>query len=275
MPTPEIQQIEMRLLLEGLFQVYGHDFRDYAEASLHRRLHKWLAEVRLPTFSEAQGRLLRDPALCRSLVQGLTVHVTEMFRDPSTFKALREQAVPHLQTYPFLKVWVAGCATGEEAYSMAILLEEEGFQDRYRIYATDVAPEALEEAKAGIYPLRELQRFTQSYQKAGGRAAFSDYYSARYDRAMLEPRLRERTVFAAHNLILDGCFGEMHLILCRNVLIYFKPVLKARVLSLLNESLAQGGFLCLGLKESLEATGLKLAYEEIATRSRLYRKPYV
>ena len=275
MPTPEIQQIEMRLLLEGIFQAYGYDFRDYAEASLYRRLHKWLAEVKLPTFSEAQGRLLRDAALCGSLVQGLTVHVTEMFRDPATFKALRDQAVPHLQTYPFLKVWVAGCATGEEAYSMAILLEEEGFHDRYRIYATDVAPEALEVAKAGIYPLRELQRFTQSYQKAGGRAAFSDYYSARYDRAMLEPRLRERTVFAAHNLILDGCFGEMHLILCRNVLIYFKPVLKARVLSLLNESLAQGGFLCLGLKESLEATGLKLAYEEIATRSRLYRKPYV
>ena len=275
MPTQGVQSVEMHLLLEGVFRVHGYDFRDYAEASLHRRLQKWLAESRFSTFSEAQGAVLRDATLFHSLLQGLTVHVTEMFRDPFAFKALREQVVPHLKTYPFLKVWVAGCATGEEAYSMAILLEEEGFKDRFRVYATDVAPEILEQAKAGVYSLKELQRFTQNYQKAGGRMAFSDYYTARFDRAMLEPRLRERMVFASHNLALDGGFGEMHLVLCRNVLIYFKPVLKNRVMGLLDASLMPGGFLCLGLKESLETTEWQRGYEEVEARSRLYRKRYV
>ena len=275
MPATGVQHVEMRLLLEGVFRVYGHDFRDYAEASLHRRLHKWLGETRYSTFSEAQGAVLRDPAVFRSLLQGLTVHVTEMFRDPVVFRLLREQVVPHLQTYPFLKIRVAGCATGEEAYSMAILLEEEGFKQRYRIYATDVDPEALEQAKAGIYPLKELQRFTQNYQKAGGRTAFSDYYAARFDRAMLEPRLRERMVFATHNLAADAHFGEMHLVLCRNVLIYFKPVLKTRVLGLLDGSITPGGFLCLGMKEGLETTEWQRSYEEVEARSRIYRKRYV
>jgi len=275
MPSPGVHHVEMHLLLEGVFQVYGHDFRDYAEASLHRRLTKWLTESKFSTFSQAQGAVLRDPAVFHSLLSGLTVNVTEMFRDPLAFKTLREQVVPHLRTYPSLKVWIAGCASGEEAYSMAILLEEEGFKDRYRIYATDVDPEVLEQAKAGIYPLKELQRFTQNYQKAGGRAAFSDYYSARFDRAMLEPRLRERMVFATHNLAVDGGFGEMHLALCRNVLIYFKPVLKHRVLSLLDTSIAPGGFLCLGLKESLETTEWQRSYEEVVARTRIYRKRYV
>jgi chemotaxis protein methyltransferase CheR len=275
MPNPGIADVERALLLEGVFQVYGHDFREYAEASLHRRLHKWLAESRYATYSEAQGAILRDGDVFRSLLQGLTVHVTEMFRDPTAFKVLREQVVPHLRTYPFLKVWVAGCATGEEAYSMAILLEEEGFKDRYRIYATDVDPDALDRAKTGIYPLKDLQHFTQNYQKGGGRGAFSDYYLARFDRAMLEPRLRERMVFATHNLAVDATFGEMHLILCRNVLIYFKPALKTRVLSLLDASLVPGGFLGLGLKEGLEATVWQRTYEEAAPRCRLYRKRYV
>jgi len=210
----------------------------------------------------------------QSLLRGLTVHVTELFRDPLAFKALRDQVIPHLHTYPFLKVWVAGCATGEEAYSMAILLEEEGFKDRYRIYATDIDPDVLEEAKAGIYSLKELQKFTQNYQKAGGKASFSDYYTARFDRAMLEPRLRERMVFATHNLAVDADFGEMNLVLCRNVLIYFKPTLKSRVLGLLDASLAPGGFLCLGLKEGLETTPWQKSYEEVAPRSRIYRKRY-
>lgn len=274
MATPGLHQVEMRLLIEGVFQMYGHDFRDYSEASLHRRLNKWLAESRYSTFSQAQGAILRDPAVFHSLLTGLTVNVTEMFRDPTAFRALRELVAPHLHTYPFLKVWVAGCASGEEAYSMAILLEEEGFKDRYRIYATDVDPEVLEQAKAGIYPLKELQHFTQNYQKAGGRASFSDYYTARFDRAMLEPRLREHIVFASHNLAVDAGFGEMHLALCRNVLIYFKPVLKTRVLSLLDTSIAPGGFLCLGLKEGLETTEWQRSYEEIAARTRIYRKRY-
>jgi chemotaxis protein methyltransferase CheR len=274
MPNSGVQQVEMRLLLEGVFQVYGHDFRDYAEASLHRRLRKWLSATRFTTFSEAQGPVLRDSRLFHNLLQGLTVHVTEMFRDPVVFRTLREHVLPHLRTYPFLKVWVSGCATGEEAYSMAILLDEEGFRDRYRIYATDIDPESLEQAKTGIYPLKELQRFTQNYQKAGGRTTFSDYYTARFDRAMLEPRLRERMVFATHNLAVDGEFGEMHLALCRNVMIYFKPSLKTRVMGLLDASLAPGGFLCLGLKEGLETTEWQRSYQEVEARSRIYRKRY-
>ena len=274
MPITAVQRVEMQLLLEGVFRVYGHDFRDYAEASLHRRLGKWLSESRFSTFSEAQSAVLQDPEVFHGLLKGLTVHVTEMFRDPAVFKVLREQVVPHLLTHPFLKVWVAGCATGEEAYSMAILLEEEGFKKRYCIYATDVDPGVLEQAKAGIYSLKELQTFTQNYQKAGGRGAFSDYYSARFDRALLEPQLRKHMVFASHNLAVDACFGEMHLVLCRNVLIYFKPVLKTRVLDLLDASVAPGGFLGLGTKESLDTTEWQRGYQEIEARSRIYRKRY-
>ena len=275
MPLQNVQQVEMHLLLEGVFRVYDHDFREYSEASLHRRLRKWLAESPYSSFSQAQGIILRDPGVFLSLIKGLTVHVTEMFRDPAAFKAFREYVVPHLRTYPSLKVWIAGCATGEEAYSIAILLEEEGFRDRYRLYATDIDPETLEQAKAGIYPLKEMQKFTQNYQKAGGKVAFSDYYSARFDHAILEPRLRERIVFTTHNLATDAGFGEMNLILCRNVLIYFKPPLKTRVLGLLDTSLAAGGFLALGLKESLETTPLQRGFEEVAPRSRIYRKRYV
>ena len=275
MPTKTIPRIEMNLLLEGVYQVYGYDFRDHAEASLHRRLNKWLSESPFSTFSEAQGIILRNPEAFHGLLKGLTVHVTEMFRDPAAFRVLRELVVPHLRTYPFLKIWAAGCATGEEAYSMAILLEEEGFKDRYHIYATDIDPEILVHAKAGIYSLKEMQRFTQNYQLAGGKAGFSDYYTARFDRAMLEPRLRDRIVFSTHNLAADASFGDMHLTLCRNVLIYFKPILRQRVLALLDESVVPGGFLGLGLKESLETTDCQRTYTEVSPRSRIYRKRYV
>ncbi len=271
----DLQKIEMDLLLEGIFRVHGHDFRDYAEASLHRRLRKWLGESPYATFSEAQGILLRDPRAFQGLIRGLAVRVTEMFRDPKAFRAVREEAFPHLRTYPFLKVWVAGCATGEEIYSMAILLEEEGFGQRYRIYATDLEAGAVEAARSGAYPLRDLQRFTQNYQQAGGRTAFSDYYTVRFEQAHFDPRLREHVVFSTHNLAVDAAFGEMHLVLCRNVLIYFKPVLKARVLELLDASTLPGGFLMLGQKESLGGTPLHGRYTETSPTLRLYRKRYV
>ena len=269
-----VEDIEIRLLLEGVQQVYGYDFRDYADASIKRRLSQWLAESAFDTFSQAQSRLLREPELFFSLLQGITVNVTEMFRDPSFFRVLREQVVPFLKTYPFVKIWHAGCATGEEAYSMAILLNEEGMAGRYRMYATDIDEVVLQKAAEGVMPMAEMQKYTRNYQKAGGKASFADYYTARYDRALLAADLKKNIVFAPHNLAVDAEFGEMNMVLCRNVMIYFKPALKERCLRLFDESLLPGGFLCLGLKEALERRKMGERYDELVPMTRIYRKRY-
>jgi len=274
MKSGELENVEIRLLLEGVHQIYGYDFRDYADASIKRRLTHWLAESEFDTFSQAQSLLLRDRSVFESLLRGITVNVTEMFRDPAFFRAIREQVVPFLKTYPFVKIWHAGCATGEEAYSMAILLNEEGMAGRYRMYATDINETVLQKAGEGVMPITEMQRFTRNYQKAGGTASFADYYTARYDRAMLSSALKKDIVFAPHNLAVDGEFGEMNLVLCRNVMIYFKPALKERCLSLFDSSLLPGGFLCLGLKETLEKKKMGERYEELAPTLRIYRKRY-
>jgi chemotaxis protein methyltransferase CheR len=270
----EAKRIEMEQLLEGIAAVYGYDFREYAEASLRRRMNHWLSGSGFSSFAEAQPRLLSDPALFEKLLRALTINVSEMFRDPQVFRAIRELVAPHLKTYPFVKIWDAGCASGEEAYSLAILLQEEGFKGRYRIYATDINQGVLRRAQEGIFPLKEMKLFTHNYQKSGGRSSFSDYYTARYDHAMLTPSLREQIVFASHNLAVDGIFGEMQMVLCRNVLIYFKEQLKERVLALLDASLAPGGFLCLGTKEALDARSLGPHYQEVAPHTRIYRKRY-
>jgi chemotaxis protein methyltransferase CheR len=272
--TIDVEDIEIRLLLEGLFRVYGYDFREYAPASLRRRLVQWLGTSGFDTFSEAQGGVLRDPERFGSLLEGITVNVSEMFRDPPFFKALREEVVPHLRTYPFVKIWVAGCAAGEEAYSLAILLCEEGLEGHFRIYATDINEKVLQQAGEGVYALDRMQLFTQNYQKAGGKRDFADYYTARYDHAILAKRLKDGIVFAAHNLTADAGLGEMQMILCRNLLIYFTPPLKERVLCLFDESLVNGGFLCLGMKETLSDRGISDRYREMA-RVRIYRKQYV
>lgn len=274
MTTDELIDLEIKLLMEGIYQVYGYDFREYSEASLKRRLTQWLSGSGFATLSLAQSHLLRDRGLFDTLLHGITVNVSEMFRDPAFFKIIRELVVPHLKTYPFVKIWHAGCASGEEAYSMAILLLEEGLKGRFRIYATDINEEVIRTAQAGIYPLQELQHFTRSYQLADGKASFSDYYTARYNRAILNASLRENIVFAAHNLAVDAGFGEMNLILCRNVMIYFKQPLKERVLGLFDSSLAQGGFLCLGTKESLDHRHISDRYESILPRMQIYRKRY-
>jgi len=274
MKAGRLEDLEIRLLLEGVHQVYGYDFRDYADASIKRRLSHWLAESEFTTFSQAQSRVLRERGVFESLLRGITVNVTEMFRDPAFFKALRTEVVPFLKTYPFVKIWHAGCATGEEAYSMAILLDEEGMAGRYRIYATDINETVLERAKTGVIPLAEMQSFTRNYQRSGGSASFSDYYTARYDRAILSAALKKAIIFAPHNLAVDAEFGEMHLVLCRNVMIYFKPALKERCLRLFDSSLLGGGFLCLGLKESLEHRSMGERYEELVTPLRIYRKRY-
>ncbi len=274
MDAGELEDVEIRLLLEGLQRVYGYDFRDYAEASIKRRLSHWLAESAFATFSQAQSDLLRDPQLFASLLQGITVNVTEMFRDPAFFKAIREQLVPFLKTYPFVKIWHAGCATGEEAYSMAIVLNEEGMAGRYRMYATDIDEAVLQWAQEGVLPMAEMQSYTRNYQKSGGRASFADYYTARYDRAILSAELKAGIVFAPHNLTSDAEFGEMNVVLCRNVMIYFKPALKERCLRLFDSSLLPGGFLCLGLKETLDGRETRGAYQELAPGLRIYRKRY-
>lgn len=274
MDAEELFDIEMRLLLHGVNQVYGYDFTDYSEASIKRRITQWLASTGYGNLSHAQSVVLRDRESFESLLRGITVNVSEMFRDPAFFRALREQVVPHLKTYPFVKIWHAGCASGEEAYSLAILLEEEGLKGRFRMYATDINSEVLQKAQEGIYPLKEMQRYTRNYQATGGKGSFSDYYSARYDHAIMMKSLRDQIVFASHNLAVDADFGEMHLILCRNVLIYFKPTLKERVLRLFDTCLLPGGFLCLGLKETLEGRRISSGYSEVAQRMRIYRKSY-
>lgn len=277
MNTPasvDVEDIEIRLLLEGVHQVYGYDFRNYADASIKRRLVQWLSESEFATFSQAQAQVLRSPELFTSMLQGITVNVTEMFRDPSFFKIVREQVIPFLKTYPFVKIWHAGCASGEEAYSMAILLNEEGMAGRYRMYATDIDEAVLQKAAAGVLPMTEMQKFTRNYQKSGGTASFADYYTARYDRAILSSHLKKDIVFAPHNLATDAEFGEMNMVLCRNVMIYFKPELKERCLKLFDNSLLPGGFLCLGLKESLVQKKAGDRYEELAPYMRIYRKRY-
>lgn len=271
---PDLQEVEIRLLLEGIEQVYGYDFRDYAEASIRRRLVHWLAESGFETFSLAQSRVLRDRRVFDSLLRGITINVTEMFRDPGFFRMLRTKVVPFLRTYPFIKIWHAGCATGEEAYSMAILLNEEGMAGRYRIYATDINEAILERAQEGILSVASMQLFTRNYQLSGGAASFADYYTARYEHALLSPALRKNIVFAPHNLATDGEFGEMNMILCRNVMIYFKPPLKERCLRLFDDSLPPGGFLCLGLKEVLERTSIEARFAELDGPMRIYRKRY-
>lgn len=274
MTGEEIINLEIRLLMEGVYQVYGYDFREYSEASLRRRLTQWLSGSGFATLSAAQSHLLRERALFDTLLRGITVNVSEIFRDPAFFKAVREQVVPYLKTYPFVKIWNAGCASGEEAYSMAILLLEEGLRGRFRIYATDINEEGIRKAEEGIYPLQEMQRFTKSYQHAGGKGSFSDYYTARYAHAILDSSLRENIVFAAHNLAVDADFGVMNLILCRNVMIYFKQPLKERVLGLFDNSLLQGGYLCLGMKESLDHRKISDRYEAVTGQMQIYRKRY-
>ena len=272
--TDNLENLEIRLLLEGIHHVYGYDFRDYAEASIKRRLTHWLNESPFDTFSQAQSRLLRERELFESLLRGVTVNVTEMFRDPPFFKALREGVVPFLHTYPFVKIWLAGCATGEEAYSLAILLNEENMAGRFRIYATDINEAVLQRAAEGVLPMAEMQHHTRNYQKSGGKASFSDYYTARYDRAIMAAEIRKDIVFAPHNLAVDAEFGEMNMVLCRNVMIYFKAALKERCLRLFDNSLLPGGFLCLGLKEHLELRKLGARYEELLPALRIYRKNY-
>ena len=267
-----IERIEIDLLLEGIYRHYGHDFRGYAFSSLRRRLRKRLEGEGLATFSELQGLVLHDHDAMDRLIRDMSVNVTGMFRDPSFFLALREQIVPILRTYPFVRIWHAGCASGEEAYALAILLEEEGLYERSRIYATDMNAGALERAKVGAYPLARMREYTSNYLQAGGSRSFSEYYAASAEVAVFDARLRRNVLFAQHNLATDTSFSEFNLILCRNVMIYFDRALKTRVFGLFRDSLASLGILALGRRESLRFTSAEAEYEEFDAKERIYRR---
>ena len=268
----DVESVEVDLLLEGIFRRYGFDFREYAPASLKRRLWRRVEAENLTTISGLQERLLRDPACMERLLLDLSINVTAMFRDPTFYVAFRERAVPMLRSYPFTRIWVAGCSTGEEVYSLAILLAEEGLLDRTRIYATDINEAVIERARAGVFPLEKMQEYTQNYIRAGGTRAFSEYYVAKYDGAVFARSLVENVVFAQHNLAMDRTFNEFNVICCRNVMIYFERSLQDHVHDLFYESLANFGILALGHKESIKFTRHEQAYEEIAPSERLYRK---
>ncbi|MDM0013917.1 protein-glutamate O-methyltransferase CheR [Variovorax sp. J22P168] len=269
---PSDTEIELRLLMEAIYLKYSYDFRDYTGASQKRRVMYALGQLGLPNISVLQEKVLRDAALFAELLQYLTIPVSEMFRDPAYFLALRRQVVPMLRTYPSLTVWVAGCSTGEEVFSLAILLREEGLLERTRIYATDINPSSLEKARQGIFPLEAVRGYTANYQRAGGQRAFSDYYTAAYEAARFDPSLCADVIFADHSLATDSVFAETHLVSCRNVMIYFNRQLQDRALGLFHESLCHRGFLGLGAKESIDFSAYGGRFEVLSRADRVYRK---
>ncbi|WP_370584678.1 CheR family methyltransferase [Oculatella sp. LEGE 06141] len=267
-----LEEIEIQLLVEGVYRHYGYDFRNYALSSLRRRIWNVVRLEQVDTISALQERVLHNPACLERFVLGLTVNVTNMFRDPSFYLAFRKNVIPILRTYPFIRIWHAGCSTGQEVYSMAILLQEEGLYQRCRIYATDMNERVLQEAKSGIFSLKLMQEYTQLYLKAGGKRSFSEYYTAAYDNAIFRSSLRENVVFSQHNLATDGSFNEFNVILCRNVLIYFNRSLQRRVHQLFYDSLCKFGILGLGRQETLKLTAYEKHYAELERGEKLYRR---
>jgi chemotaxis protein methyltransferase CheR len=268
----DLEQLEIELLLEAVHRRYGFDFRQYAQASLKRRLYRRLDVEGLGTLSQLQDKLLHEPACMERLLLDLSINVTSMFRDPSFYVAFREKVVPALHTYPFTRIWCAGCSTGEEVYSLAILLQEEGLYDHCRIYATDINENVLATAREGVFPLDKMQQYTQNYVRAGGKREFSEYYLAAYDGARFSRSLVENVVFAQHNLAMDRGFNEFTVILCRNVMIYFDRELQDRVHTLFHDSLENFGILALGHKESINFTVAASRYEALDADERIYRK---
>jgi chemotaxis protein methyltransferase CheR len=269
---PDLERIEIELLLEGIFRHYGFDFRAYAYASIRRRLWKRIEEEGLPSISALQERVLHEPPMMEKLLLDLSINVTAMFRDPGFYVTFREHVVPLLRTYPFIRIWHAGCSTGEEVYSMAMLLREEGLYDRSRIYATDINEVVLARAKAGIFPLDRMQEYTENYMRAGGKRSFSEYYTAKYGGALFDQSLTKNVVFSQHNLVTDRSFSEFNVVLCRNVLIYFDKTLQSKVHNLFYDSLAMFGVLVLGSKETLRFMAHEECYQQIAPPEKIFRK---
>lgn len=266
------EEIEFRLLLDAIHRRYHYDFRGYSVASLRRRLVQARERFGCRSFSQLQDRVLHDETVLPELLSYMTVQVSELFRDPTYFRTIREKVVPHLRTYPSLKVWVAGCSAGEEVYSLAILFREEGLEDRTIFYGTDINTEALKKAEAGVYELDRVPLFTENHRKSGGKSSLSDFYTAAYGAAVLDKSLRKRVVFSDHSLVSDAVFAEMHFVSCRNVLIYFDRDLQNRAVGLYKDSLVRKGFLGLGAKESLKFSSHADAFTEFAREERIYQK---
>jgi len=268
----DLETIEVELLLEAVSRQYGYDFRDYAGASIKRRIKKTVEDEKLGSISALQDKVLHDPGGLNRLLKDLSIPVTSLFRDPGFYLALRKKVVPVLRTYPFIRIWIAGCATGEEVYSLAILLLEEGLYEKSRIYATDINEAVLKKAKAAIYPLKSMKEYTKNYQQAGGKKSFSEYYTASHDSAILRPSLRKNVIFSYHNLVTDGSFNEFNLILCRNVMIYFNKKLQDKVHTLFYKSLPMFGLFAVGSKENLTFTSCEDCYEPMDKNEKIYRR---
>ena len=268
----KIEDIEIRLLLEALYVRYHYDFRNYAMASIKRRLRQAREQMNFPSISALQEAVLHDESMLPRLLGYLTVQVSEMFRDPTYFRAIREKVIPHLRTYPSLKIWIAGCSGGEELYSFVILFREEGLEDRTIFYATDINQTALQSAEAGVYALDRIQHFTENHRRSGGKSSLSDYYSTGYGRASFDKTLRRHVVFSDHSLVTDAVFGEMNLVSCRNVMIYFDRPLQDRAIGLFKESLARRGFLGIGAKESLRFSAHIDAFSDFVPEEKIYQR---
>ncbi len=267
-----VEDIEIRLLLEALYHRYHYDFRAYSMSSIKRRLRQAREQLGFATITAMQESILHDADMLPKMLRYLTVQVSEMFRDPTYFRAIREKVVPHLLTYPSLKVWIAGCSTGEELYSFVILFREEGLEDRTIFYATDINPEALAQAEAGIYDLERVRLFTENHRLAGGRSSLSDYYHTAYNRCVLNKSLRRNVVFSDHSLVTDQVFSEMQLVSCRNVMIYFNRDLQDRAIGLFKEALPRNGFLGLGAKETLRFSQHEEGFRDFVREEKIYQR---
>ena len=271
----EIIDIEIPLFLEAIFQKYGYDFRNYSKAHIKRRLLHRMAVGNFASVSEMQNKVLRDKAFFVDLLGDLSINVTEMFRDPEFYQSFRNQVVPNLRTYPFIKIWHAGCSTGEEVYSLAILLKEEYLLERCQIYATDFNRKVLDIAKMGIYQTQELDKYQRNYANSGGTGKLSDYYTLKYGSIKFDQSLSRKVVFADHNLVTDQVFAEVNLILCRNVLIYFNKDLQNKVIQLFYNSLSASGYLCLGTKETLQFTLFENSFTDVDSKQKIFKKKIV
>jgi len=272
MEKKDVENLEIDLMLEAIVQRYGYDFRNYSKASIERRVKQAKVKFGCKEITDLTCQLLHNPSFFQELVSNFSITVTEMFRDPHVYRSLREKVIPYLATYPFIKVWHAGCSTGEEVYSLAILLHEADLLRRTTIYATDFNETALNTARDGIYPIEQIKEYIENYKSSGGTESFAQYYHAEYDEVIMSHFLKKNMTFARHNLATDQVFGEMHLILCRNVLIYFNKKLQERVLKLFNNSLAHNSFLCLGSKETIRFSEVKDQFTEFDKELKIFRK---
>lgn len=270
--TKTVSDNEMELLISDILSIYGYDFTDYSKASLKRRLNRIYTLDKFPSFAEFRYRIKNDAAYFSRFVEEITVNVTEMFRDPSFYKTLKDEVLPILATKPFIRIWHAGCSTGEEVYSMAIMLEEANLLQKSLLYATDLNPSVLERLKKGIFPLSQMKQYSENYILSGGRKEFSKYYTAKYDLAKFDENLKKKMIVSTHNLVSDRSFNEFQLILCRNVLIYFDKPLQDKALTLFDESLENLGFLALGAKENLKFSPVARKYKQMANKEKIWRK---